>query len=216
MHAGRVILLASACATLVACGWNTRLDDSEYRPVGQNTPGQTRIVDARPVTPAGPKAEPYQADGVSLQDNSAVTLRYGFTETIHKVIQTAEIHCVPQKLNSDVNASALTSCFYQFPKFCGAPAFTVIRTPLKTALVYHDTQERRNVVDVVSDRHLSQPGLWDVSDRLSVAVKDPAAAWVEAFGENNWRGWEVSLTDADRTYYGTRYARAINQTLSCY
>ncbi|RMF14812.1 MAG: hypothetical protein D6758_10865, partial [Gammaproteobacteria bacterium] len=123
---------------------------------------------------------------------------------------------VPQTLKTTGNQASLTSCFYQFPAFCGAHSFTVVRSPLQTALVYHDTSERRNIVDIVNDRHLSQPGLWDVNDRLSVAVRNPTAAWKEAFGENNWRGWEVDLTEADRIRFGTRYARAVNQTLGCF
>ncbi|RMF17389.1 MAG: hypothetical protein D6758_06480, partial [Gammaproteobacteria bacterium] len=127
MHEGRIVLLGALYATLVACSWNTRFDDGEYRALGQTPPGNAhRVATASSAPQPSTHEDRYEADRVPLRDQAGTALRFGHPETIHKIIQTAEIHCVPQTLKTTGNQASLTSCFYQFPAFCGAHSFTVV------------------------------------------------------------------------------------------
>ncbi len=212
-------VVSSLSLLLAACTHNSRFDDSQYRPLGQITPVNPR--QAPPVDSPAPRPtqapQRYSADG--YDENELTALRYGHAGHISRIMQTAKIHCEPRNLNlapTSVEGPTLSLCHYQFPRHCGSHSFTLIEGPEQVALVYHDHINRRSIVDQIMDRQYARPGLWDLSDKLSVISAFPERQIVEQFRSSQWRDWVIDMNSEDRAFYGTVYARAINEVQACF
>lgn len=221
MHRCLILLACSSLSLLLAaCSHNSRFDDNLYRPLGQVVPVNPRqpanAVSPQP-RPAAQPAPRYSADG--YDENELTSLRYGHAGHITRILQTAKIHCTPRNLSLHTGAEeipALSLCHYQFPRHCGSHSFTLIEGPDQVALVYHDHINRRSIVDQISDRQYARPGLWDLSDKLSVISAFPERQIAEQFSNSQWRDWVIDMNREDRAFYGTVYAKAVNEVQACF
>lgn len=202
--------------TLTACTTNVKFDDAEYRSVGQTKPINSTLANQKDTTYESPKRLQYEADGYQQAGN--LTLRYGHDLTIRKIIQTIRIHCQAQPLSRENQADEepLQFCHYQFPDYCGSHRFSLIENAQQTALVYHDRKSQRNILDQVQDSQYAQPGLWDFADQVSVSSPYPEQQLYYQFSGQSTQAWLVGLNESDRAEYGTRYAKASNETLACF
>ena len=214
-----VLAVSSLSLLLAACSHNSRFDDNHYRPLGQIEPVNPRQASS-PASPSprpAPAPQRYSADG--YDENELTALRYGHAGHISRILQTAKIHCAPRTLSLNTASAeipGISLCHYQFPRHCGSHSFTLIEAPEQVALVYHDHVNRRSIVDQIMDRQYARPGLWDLSDKLSVASAFPERQIAEQFRTSQWRDWVIDMNSEDRSFYGTVYARAINEVQACF
>jgi len=200
---------------LTACTSNVKFDDSEYRSVGQTQPLNSTISNPKELTYKTPEKLKYEADGYN---EKRLNLRYGHNLTIRKIIQTIRIHCTAQPLTNinQPNNEALQFCHYQFPNTCGSHRFSLIENAVQTALVYHDRKSQRNILDQIQDEQYAQPGLWDFADQVSVSSPYPEQQLYYQFSGKSAQAWVVGINESDRAEFGTRYAKAVNETLACF
>ncbi len=217
MRCTSVFVVSCLAGLFSGCSYNSHFDDSSYRPLGKVNPVNPRQP-VTPVKPAEPAAPPrYTADGYDA--DALTSLRYGHAVTIAKILQTAKIHCAPRPLFTGAETAEMpefSQCRYQFPRHCGSHSFTLLEGPDQVALVYHDHQNHRSIVDQISDRHYARPGLWDLSDKVSVTSAFPEQQLAQQFLGNQWREWVVDMNDSDRAFFGTTYAKAVNEVQACF
>ena len=212
------VLSMGLMLSISACSFNSSMDDGHYRPLGQVVPvNPQQKVEASPSRPKANEPARYTADG--YDENALTSTRYGHAASIAKVLQTAKIHCAPR--NVQVGASIpgvvpVSLCHYQYPRHCGGHSFTLVEGNDQVALVYHDHINHRSIVDQISDQKYARPGLWDLSDKLSVTSAFPEQQMAMQFRENQWREWLVDMNSDDRIHYGTSYAKAINEVQACF
>lgn len=208
-------LISFSLILLTACTSNVKFDDSEYRSVGQTQPLNSTISNPKEVVYKSPEKLKYEADGYSERQPN---LRFGHNLTIRKIIQTIRIHCTAQPLTNDnqPNNEPLQFCHYQFPNTCGSHRFSLIENTVQTALVYHDKESQRNILDQIKDEQYAQPGLWDFADQVSVSSPYPEQQLYYQFSGQSAQAWLMGINNKDRAELGTLYAKAINETLACF
>jgi len=211
----RYTLITFPLILLTACTSNVKFDDSEYRSVGQIQPLNSTISNSKEVVYKSPEKLKYEADGYN---EKRLNLRYGHNLTIRKIIKTIRIHCTAQPLTNtnQPNNEALQFCHYQFPNTCGSHRFSLIENVVQTALVYHDRKSQRNILDQIQDEQHAQPGLWDFADQVSVSSPYPEQQLYYQFSGKSAQAWVVGINESDRAEFGTRYAKAVNETLACF
>ncbi len=143
--------------------------------------------------------------------------RYGDSSTIIKISKTVEIHCEKSRAEEmSSKKNSIIICDYQFPKHCGAHTFSLISHQGKKLLMFHDYKYQRNIIDTITDKKKSTPGLWDKDDYVSSERLTVNQLIDSKTINTNHLGWIMNVSNNEKTQLGRSYFSAINETSKCF
>lgn len=147
--------------------------------------------------------------------NDVFSSRYGNTDIIMKISKTVQIHCV-ENANKPPNQFLMKVCEYQFPKYCGAHRFSVINSQNKQLLMFHDISYQRNIIDTLTSKTGSTPGLWDQDDYVSSELLTVKQIISNKTSDTNELGWIMSVSENERSQLGRSYLSATREASKCF
>lgn len=218
------------------CSTNNRLDDTNYRAIGNPSLKPAYTTSTRQPAAETTKQQDYPGQMSHKPSKQPKKdkhpSRFGSAETISKIIKTAEIHCHKQRYPIQTNSDSfwgpgkggLTQCSYRFPQHCGGHLFSILDYASRSILIYRPPKQNHYIIDSVKGTPKSQPGLWDQDDHLGSNRTNAGyffqsdynhAPNLESFNPSGL-GWIIKASHQNEREFGALYEQALQETSACF